>query len=86
MRIYLHYIIRTKEMTLNLNRVAKGYYEKNVSDIRISLTNPFVYLGEGSNAWQLTIEVCEEELVSQYFDTKKQASQFGARFFQSIKN
>tara|TARA_R110002072_G_scaffold256167_3_gene415009 strand:- start:744 stop:959 length:216 start_codon:yes stop_codon:yes gene_type:complete len=71
-------------MTLSLNRVAKGYYENNVGVIRISLNNPYIYLGEGSNSWQLTIEVDGDELVSEYFDTKKQASTFGAQFINSL--
>jgi hypothetical protein len=71
-------------MTLNLDRVSKGDYQKNAGDIRISLNNPFTMLGEGSKAWQLTIEVAGEELVSEYFDTKKQASTFGAKFINSL--
>ena len=71
-------------MRLNLYRVSKGDYENNSGDVRISLNNPFIMLGEGSNAWQLTIEVAGEELVSQYFDTKKQASTFGAQFINSL--
>jgi len=71
-------------MTLNLNRVAKGYYQNNVGAIRISLNNPYIYLGEGSKAWQLTIEVSGVELISEYFNTKKEASQFGANFINSI--
>ena len=71
-------------MTLNLYRVSKGDYENNSGDVRISLNNPFIMLGEGSKAWQLTIEVAGEELVSQYFDTKKQASTFGAQFINSL--
>mgnify|MGYP003625790612 FL=1 len=75
---------KTNVMTLNLNRVDKGYYQNNIGSIRISINNPYIYLGEGSNAWQLTIEVAGTELVSEYFNTKKEASQFGANFINSI--
>tara|TARA_R110000803_G_C11697873_1_gene285001 strand:+ start:142 stop:357 length:216 start_codon:yes stop_codon:yes gene_type:complete len=71
-------------MQLNLNKIGNGSYYKNLGAIKITLTNPFVYLGEGSNAWQLTIEVEGLELISEYFGTKKQASQFGAAFINSL--
>tara|TARA_R110000822_G_scaffold240792_3_gene370169 strand:+ start:407 stop:622 length:216 start_codon:yes stop_codon:yes gene_type:complete len=71
-------------MTLSLNRISKGDYEKKAGAIRISLNNPFIMLGEGSNAWQLTIEIAGEELVSEYFDTKAQGSKFGAQFINSL--
>ena len=71
-------------MALRLNRISKGDYQKRLGDIRIDLNNPFIMLGEGSNAWQLTIEVAGQELVSQYFDTKKQASTFGAQLIKTL--
>ena len=71
-------------MTLNLKRVGNGYYERNIGDVRISLSNPFVYLGEGSEAWQLWIEVEGTVLLNEWFDTKKQASKFGAQFINSL--
>tara|TARA_R110001592_G_C12648519_1_gene701048 strand:+ start:87 stop:302 length:216 start_codon:yes stop_codon:yes gene_type:complete len=71
-------------MTLNLKRVGNGYYERNIGDVRISISNPFVYLGEGSKAWQLWIEVEGNVLLDEWFDTKKQASKFGAQFINSL--
>ena len=71
-------------MTLKLKRLFKGYYENQAGDIKVNLNNPFVFLGEGSNAWQLTIEIGDEELVSEYFQTKKEASEFGAKIINSL--
>tara|TARA_R110002153_G_scaffold1484_1_gene7644 strand:- start:47 stop:262 length:216 start_codon:yes stop_codon:yes gene_type:complete len=71
-------------MTLNLKRVGNGYYERNIGDVRISISNPFVHLGEGSKAWQLWIEVEGNVLLDEWFDTKKQASTFGAQFINSL--
>ena len=71
-------------MRLHLNRLSKGDYERIVGAIRITLTNPFIALGEGSKAWQLVMEVNDVEIVNEYFDTKKQASNFGAELIYTL--
>lgn len=77
-------------MKLNLTKVSRGYYENNIGNaacnnlIRISLSNPYRYLGEGSNEWQLYIEVQDDLILNEWFSTKKQASEFGARFLTNL--
>lgn len=73
-------------MKLSLTKVSRGYYERNIGNdlVRISLSNPYRYLGEGSNEWQLYIEVQGELILNEWFSTKKQASEFGAKFLTDL--
>ena len=71
-------------MRLHLNRLSKGDYQREVGGVRITLVNPYIALGEGSKAWQLVIEVNDLEVVNEYFDTKKQASTFGAELIYTL--
>ena len=69
--------------TLNLKRKHTGIYEVENEEILISISNPYSSDRMGSNAWQLVIEDKtneDKELVNEWFDTKKEASQFGARW------
>lgn len=68
--------------TLALKRKYKGIYEVENSDILISISNPYSANGMGTNAWETIIE-CKKtgkELRHEWFDTKKQASVFGAKW------
>ncbi len=69
--------------TLALKRKSKANYEVKSDDLTITVENPFKSTGMGSNAWNITIELDNGNdddyiFVSEYFDTKKQASQWGA--------
>ena len=69
--------------TLNLKRKHTGIYEVENEEILISISNPYSADRMGSNTWQLVIEDKTnegKELVNECFDTKKEASQFGARW------
>ena len=73
---------KQKDMrTLALNRKYKGIYEVQNEDILISISNPYAANGGmGTNSWETIIECKKtgEELIHEWFDTKKQASEFGA--------
>ena len=72
--------------TLALNKKYRGIYEVENSEIRISLSNAFASNGIGTDSWEMIIE-CKKtnnELVHEWFDTKKEASKFGAKWV--IKN
>ena len=71
-------------MKLRLKRVMPGYYENITKDVRITLSNPYRMLKDGSNAWQLIIEVNDVEVVNEWFDTKKAASSFGAELIYTL--
>ena len=68
--------------TLSLKRKYKGIYEVQNNDIRINISNPYASNGFGTNSWETIIECKKtgEELRHEWFDTKKQASQFGAKW------
>ena len=68
--------------TLALKRRYKGIYEVQNDDILISISNPYSANGIGTNAWETIIECKKtgEELRHEWFDTKKQASEFGAKW------
>ena len=73
--------------TLNLKRKFKSHYEISEGGLTITVINPFKSNGMGSNSWNITIEFysgkdSEYVYVSEYFDTKKQASIFGAKWVQ----
>ena len=70
--------------TLDLKKVSNGYYERNSGEIRISITNPYVYLGEGSNAWQCWIEVEGIVLYNEWFELKRHASKAGADYINQF--
>ena len=70
--------------TLDLKRVSNGYYERNSGEIRISVSNPYVYLGEGSNAWQCWVEVEGIVLYNEWFRTKGDACKAGAGFINQF--
>lgn len=69
-------------ITLALTRKFKGTYEAENESTFISLSNCYSANGCGSNSWELVIEdkISGEELLHEWFDTKKQASLFGAEF------
>ena len=69
-------------MTITLNRIYEGYYTKKVGDIEVTVSNPKVSLGIGSNAWQLNITKgnLDEELVNEWFDRKKDAYKFATNY------
>jgi len=73
--------------TLNLKRKFKSHYEISQGGLTITVVNPFKSIGMGSNSWNIIIEFYngnEEDYiyVNEYFDTKKQASIFGAKWVQ----
>lgn len=72
--------------TLALKKKYKGIYEVENNEVLISLSNPFSCCGMGTNAWEMIIEdkVTGEELLHEWFETKKGASKFGANWV--IKN
>jgi len=63
---------------LNLNKIRKGQYEAKSDKIEISLTNPKVLNGMGTNKWQLIIEYSNDIIVNQWFDTMNEALKTGA--------
>ncbi len=70
-------------MTITLNRIYEGYYAKRAGNIEVTVSNPKVSLGSGSNAWQLVItkgEQAEEVLVNEWFDRKKDAYKFATNY------
>lgn len=73
--------------TLNLKRKFKSHYEVSEGGLTITVVNPFKSNGMGSDAWNIVIEFYngnEDDYIyiSEYFDTKKQASIFGAKWVQ----
>ena len=71
--------------TLNLKKKSKSHYEVSEGNLTITVVNPYKSNGMGSDAWNLVIEFYngnEDEYIyiSEYFDTKKQASIFGAKW------
>tara|TARA_R100000541_G_scaffold58435_1_gene69686 strand:- start:696 stop:923 length:228 start_codon:yes stop_codon:yes gene_type:complete len=68
--------------TLALTRKFKGTYGVENESIFISLSNCFRANGCGTNSWELIIEdkISGKELLHEWFDTKKEASLFGADF------
>ena len=65
---------------LDLKRIMPGQYSVTAEGISITISNPYRMLKDGSNAWQLWIEVDGEVLVNEWFDTKKQANKFGTNW------
>jgi len=68
--------------TLALKKQSKGIYEVQNDNILISISNPYSASGMGTNAWETIIE-CKNSvriLRHEWFDTKKQASEFGAKW------
>ena len=70
--------------TLDLKKVSNGYYERNIGEVRISISNPYVYLGEGSNAWECWIEVEGIVLYHEWFQLKRDASRAGANYINQF--
>ena len=70
--------------TLNLKKVSNGYYERNSGEIRISISNPYVYLGEGSNAWECWIEVEGIVLYNEWFELKRHGMKAMAEFINQF--
>ena len=65
---------------LNLKRTMVGHYSVSAEGVSITISNPYRMLKDGSNAWQLWIEVDGEVVVNEWFDTKKQANKFGTNW------
>ena len=65
---------------LDLKRIMPGQYSVTAEGISITISNPYRMLKDGSNAWQLWIEVDGEVVVDEWFDTKKQANKFGTNW------
>ena len=75
-------------LTLNLKRKYKSHYGVSMGDLTIDVVNPFRSNGIGSNSWNVVIEFYngnEDEYIyiNEYFDTKKQASIFGAKWVEN---
>ena len=68
--------------TLNLQKKHKGIYEIETDEFLISVSNPRSSNGFGSTEWQLVIidKINHEDLLDEWFPTKKEASEFGARW------
>ena len=66
--------------TLNLNKKSKGSYFVKAYNVYIVIENPFICVGMGSNAWQLVLEIDEEQVLNEYFPTKKAANLFAANW------
>jgi hypothetical protein len=66
--------------TLNLNKKSKGSYFVSANNIYITIENPLICVGMGSNAWQLVIEISENQVLNEYFPTKKEANLFAANW------
>ena len=65
---------------LDLKRIMPGQYSVVAEGVSITISNPYRMLKDGSNAWQLWIEVDGEVVVNEWFDTKKQANKFGTNW------
>ena len=65
---------------LDLKRIMPGQYSVSAEGVSITISNPYRMLKDGSNAWQLWIEVNGEVVVNEWFDTKKQANKFGTNW------
>jgi len=73
--------------TLNLKRKYKSHYGLSHGGLTINVVNPFKSNGMGSDSWNIIIEFYngnEQDYIyiSEYFETKKQASIFGAKWVQ----
>jgi len=73
--------------TLNLSRKFKSHYELKCEGLTITVINPFLSDGIGSKSWNIVIEFyngieSDYIYISEYFETKKQASIFGARWIE----
>ena len=68
--------------TLALKRKHTGIYFVENEVVHISISNPYAVDGLGSNSWQVVItnKLKDEELRNEWFDTKKEASQWGAKW------
>ena len=71
--------------TLKLKRKYTASYEFKDGNLTIKIVNPFKANGIGSDAWNIVIEHYNGNdddyvYISEYFDTKKQASIFGANW------
>ena len=74
--------------TLNLKRKYKSHYWLSHKGLTIDVVNPFKSNGIGSNSWNIVIEFYNGDenkyiYISEYFDTKKQASIFGAKWVEN---
>ena len=74
--------------TLKLKKYSKANYGINFGDLSIKVVNPYKSNGMGSDAWNIVIEFYngrDEDYiyVSEYFETKKQASIFGAKWVEN---
>ena len=72
--------------TLALKKSCKGHYKVENDALLITVSNPYSQTGsmfpDSTNAWELIIEdkATDETLVSEWFETKKEASKFGAKW------
>jgi len=66
--------------TLKLKKKSKGSYISKARNVHIAIDNPFVCVGMGSNAWQLTIYIRDNQKVNEYFPTKKKAVLFATNW------
>jgi|688.fasta_scaffold03481_6 hypothetical protein len=62
---------------LNLNQIRKGQYEAKSDEIDISLTNPKIQNGFGTNKWQLVVMYRNDDVINEWFDTKNEALKTG---------
>jgi len=69
-------------ITLNLKRKHRGIYEVEAGEILVNVSNPYLSDGISQNRWQLIIieKTDYKELLNEWFPTKKEASEFGARW------
>jgi hypothetical protein len=54
----------------------QGYYTSGDSNNGVSISNPFVMIGSGSNSWELVLTLNGETVLSDWFTTKKEAVKF----------
>ena len=70
-------------MVLNLTKYGVAHYGVAQGNVEISINNPYRSTCKTcTNAWQMVITIKDEEMVNEYFPTKKQASEWGAKWVQ----
>lgn len=66
--------------TLNLKKQHKGSYKLQTENISITVENPSLMFSDSSKGWQLVIMNSNEELLNEWFSTKKEAIKFGTNW------
>jgi hypothetical protein len=73
---------------LNIKRKYTGIYNAEDNNYFIKLSNPYKANGMGTNRWELTIEskLDNTEIYRDWFESRKEASQFGAEWILDPNN